>query len=348
MSARRAATILLTLLASATSTAQPAPPDKDQAHRYWDWCSRPHPLSGDDFTIGGCTAVIESGEPKEVDQTDAYFNRANAYARTGQFAKAIADYDVVLKRKPNDTLAYLYRAQASDNQKAGSGAADFLKAFLIDAESALRLSYEDYVARREWDHAIANYTQALSHHTNDALVLKYRGDIYDTKGDFAHAVADYSKALELDPKLTVAHLDRGLAYYHQRNYPAALADFNAGLDAEPSNANALNARCRLLIDLGRAHDALADCDKAVDMMPDHAVVWINRADAHFKLAQWKLAIGDYDGALKAESNVATALYARGLAKLKDGDTHGGHADIADAKHLQRDVEAVTARRGIRP
>jgi tetratricopeptide (TPR) repeat protein len=346
----RATAIALALAAITTGLAQAAPPSKDQAHQSWDWCTGaddPSHLRTEDFAIGGCTAVIKSGEPKEVDQTDAYFHRANAYARAGQFANAIADYDMVIERKPDYTLAYLYRAQVSDKQKPGAGSADFVRAFKINAIDTLSWSYDDYAARQEWNSAIANYTQALALHTHDALVLKFRGDIYDTKGDFALAIADYSKSLELDPKLAVVHLDRGLAYYHQKNLEAALADFNAGVAADPANATALNARCRIFIELGRFQDALADCDKAVEMMPDHAVVWINRGDAHFDLKQWKLAVADYDGAVKAEPEVASALYARGLAKLKDGDATG-QADIDNAKRMQADVEAVTAKRGIKP
>jgi tetratricopeptide (TPR) repeat protein len=347
----RAIAFALALLAITTSLAQAVPQSgKDQAHQSWDACTRaddPNHLRTEDVAIAGCTAVIKSGEPKEVDQTDAYFHRANSYARAGQYANAIADYDVVIKRKPDYTLAYLYRAQVSDKHKPGTGSADFVRAFKINAIDTLSWSFDDYVARQEWNSAIANYTQALALHTNDALVLKFRGDIYDTKGDFALAITDYSKALELDPKLVVVHLDRGLAYYHQKNLQAALADFNAGVAADPTNASALNARCRILIELGRFQDALADCDKAVEMMPDQAVVWINRGDAHFKLAQWKLAAADYDGAVKAEPEVAAALYARGLAKLKDRDPTG-KADIDNARRMQADVETITAKRGIKP
>jgi hypothetical protein len=42
-------------------------------------------------------------------------------------------------------------------------------------------------------------------------------------------------------------------------------------------------------------------------------------------------------ALKLDAKLATALYGRGLARTKKGDTAAGEADMAAAKALQSDV-----------
>jgi hypothetical protein len=43
---------------------------------------------------------------------------------------------------------------------------------------------------------------------------------------------------------------------------------------------------------------------------------------------------------------ADSLYARGVAKLKKGDSAGGNADIAAAKAIKPDIAAVSAGYGI--
>ena len=45
----------------------------------------------------------------------------------------------------------------------------------------------------------------------------------------------------------------------------------------------------------------------------------------------------YDAALKMEPNRPSALYGRGIAKLKKGDNSGGNSDIASAKAIQSDI-----------
>ena len=44
-----------------------------------------------------------------------------------------------------------------------------------------------------------------------------------------------------------------------------------------------------------------------------------------------LAIADYNSALRIDPKLPTALYGRGLAELKKGNSAGGGADIAAAK-----------------
>ena len=46
---------------------------------------------------------------------------------------------------------------------------------------------------------------------------------------------------------------------------------------------------------------------------------------------------DYNSALQLEPTLASALYGRGLAKLKKGDKVGSDADISAAKKIQAKI-----------
>jgi hypothetical protein len=59
------------------------------------------------------------------------------------------------------------------------------------------------------------------------------------------------------------------------------------------------------------------------------------------------AIADYTAALKQNPKLAGALYGRGTAKLRKGDKKGGEADLAAAKAMRPEIEAIFARYGIR-
>jgi hypothetical protein len=64
------------------------------------------------------------------------------------------------------------------------------------------------------------------------------------------------------------------------------------------------------------------------------------------LAQWELAIADFDSALRLDPKLASALYGRGFAKLKRGDLAGGNADIAAAETLEQNIAGKLARYGL--
>lgn len=58
------------------------------------------------------------------------------------------------------------------------------------------------------------------------------------------------------------------------------------------------------------------------------------------------AIDDYSSALRIDPRLASALYGRGLAKLKQGDKAGGNIDIAAAKAIQGSIADDFTRYGV--
>jgi tetratricopeptide (TPR) repeat protein len=65
-----------------------------------------------DLQIGGCTAVIRSGEWQGKELVWAYSNRGAAYFKLGDPARAIEDYDQALRLDPGDATAYNNRGIA--------------------------------------------------------------------------------------------------------------------------------------------------------------------------------------------------------------------------------------------
>jgi tetratricopeptide (TPR) repeat protein len=55
------------------------------------------------------------------------------------------------------------------------------------------------------------------------------------------------------------------------------------------------------------------------------------------MGQFESAINDYSSALRIEPNLASALYGRGLARIKKGDSTGGNADLAAAAKLEKKI-----------
>ena len=66
-----------------------------------------------ELQIGGCTAVIRSGQYSGRNLGTAYNNRGIAYADLGEYRQAIEDYDQALRLDPDLANAYYNRGNAN-------------------------------------------------------------------------------------------------------------------------------------------------------------------------------------------------------------------------------------------
>ena len=73
------------------------------------------------------------------------------------------------------------------------------------------------------------------------------------------------------------------------------------------------------------------------MEPNVAITFETRGFTYLKMGQWDLAIEDYGSALRLDPKLARALYGRGVAELKKGDTPRGYADIEAAKAIDAKI-----------
>ena len=66
----------------------------------WDSCARAAELSSD-RPIRGCTAVIKAGEQILAQVVAAYNNRGVAFRSSGEFERALEDYDRAIRLMPD-------------------------------------------------------------------------------------------------------------------------------------------------------------------------------------------------------------------------------------------------------
>jgi len=98
--------------------------------------------------------------------------------------------------------------------------------------------------------------------------------------------------------------------------------------------------------LGQLQEALADCEQSLRMRPNDPYTLDSRALTYLKLGNPDAAITDYDAALGAKPELDSALYGRGLAKRRKGDTEGAERDIAAAKAINAAIADAFADYGV--
>jgi tetratricopeptide (TPR) repeat protein len=160
-------------------------------------------------------------------------------------------------------------------------------------------------------------------------------------------IRKYNETLRSNPNDADAYYKRGQVYASNREFSQALSDFDQALRIDPNDPEALNNRCWTRAVIGELQGALADCDKAISIRPTFTDALDSRGFIYLKLGLLSRAIADYDAALKRDKNKATSLYGRGKAKLRNGDTAGGNADMASAKSVQPDIADEFEEYGVR-
>jgi tetratricopeptide (TPR) repeat protein len=123
--------------------------------------------------LRGCTTYIKQVRGTNGNLATAYLNRANIYARRGNYRRAFTDYAAAISRDQNNALLFYNRGNA-------------------------------YFDTEQYRLAIADYTRAIALDENFSLAYLNRGLAHERHGEYPAAVADYHRALALDPKAVVA------------------------------------------------------------------------------------------------------------------------------------------------
>lgn len=183
--------------------------------------------------------------------------------------------------------------------------------------------------------AIADYTQTVKINPRHDDAYYNRGLVYYELKNYQAAIADYNESLKINPNAEDAYLNRGLARYELGDKQGAITDYNQALKINPKYANAYLNRGLTRADLGDRQGAIADYNQALKYKPDYDKAYYNRGIAYFDLKNLQQALADFNQAIKINSKYANAYYNRALTRRDLGDKKGALADFKQAAELYR-------------
>ena len=168
-----------------------------------------------------------------------------------------------------------------------------------------------------------------------ALAHIKRGEAYIMSKDSEHALPEYEEGIRLDPTNWEGYNGRGTLLSKRDQRDRALADYNKATELNPKHPWPWINRCEDLTIWDRFEEALDQCNKMIQIRagegPGTGVY--ARGILYLKWKKLDLALADFNETLRHNPKNATALYGRGLAKRKKGDTAGAAADMDAANKL---------------
>jgi tetratricopeptide (TPR) repeat protein len=158
------------------------------------------------------------------------------------------------------------------------------------------------------------------------------------------AITELDRKIRANPNDGAAYYKRGQLYAQHGDYTSAVRDFDDVVRLNPKDAEAFNNRCWARAMIGELQSALRDCDQALDIRPRYVDALDSRGFVNLKMEQRHRRLRR---CAAVNPKHASALYGRGIAKRRSGNTTGGNGDISAAKLIQSDIADEFATYGIR-
>lgn len=190
-----------------------------------------------------------------------------------------------------------------------------------------------FIAHRQYDRALADFTSSLEKSPQNAGVLNNRGQCHYSLENYEAAIRDFDAAVKIEPKHFVALNNRALAHIALEQYSKARNDIAAALRLHPDYPEALLNRGVVHEKTGKSADAVKDYTAAIKVDPKYAAAYGNRAFSRRTLGRYTEAIADLRKAIELSPGNYQLVndLAFTLATAKDDSVRNGPEAVALAE-----------------
>lgn len=222
---------------------------------------------------------------------------------------------------------------------------------------AYRIRGSEYLKNRDFDRAVADYSQVVQLYPQDRNAYICRGEANRYKRDFDQAIADYTQAIDIDPNDGLAYVNRAVAYSQKDDFGHAFVDYARAIELNPRDERAYLNRGISYKSSGDIDSAIADFDQAIEISSTfrtHRNAYLQRGGAYAAKGEFDRAIADYDEGIQLDPKDARAYRMRGLVNLQAGSLQKSLADFDQSQELDpKDLytalwREIVARRSAKP
>ncbi len=198
---------------------------------------------------------------------------------------------------------------------------------------------------RQYEQAIADFTQALRLIPGDAEALGCRGECYGKLGRDQEALADFMRALATKPLLYRTWGSRGVFHSERANWSQALADWQQARRLAPERPRYWYLVGRALAELGRYDEALPYLDRAMELGESDPLVYTWRGFCREGEGDDEGALADYGIALQRQPTNVTTLTFRANLQSNRGAVRQAFDDYSSVILQGGDGDFARLKRG---
>ncbi|MFP4165278.1 MAG: tetratricopeptide repeat protein [Chitinispirillaceae bacterium] len=267
--------------------------------------------------IKDANRAIKSG----VQDDELYFTRGVSFHVQNMFRKAYDDYTAAIALDSNDAKTYANRADCSRRfENYAQAVRDYSQALRFaedkDSTNFLVLRAEMYMVLDSLKKAEQDIDRAFSRGDARLASLTTRAALRLKKEEYDSAICDYSEALKMDSTLLGAYNNRGYAYFKKGVMQKAFEDFTEALAIDSDDVNTLINRGGALAELEKYDEALEDLNKAVRLEKKSVSALTNRGIVYSKKGKLKRAYKDFRKAYAIDSTNTDLINSMGITLIK--------------------------------
>lgn len=166
---------------------------------------------------------------KQIDETtdnvSLYFGRGIDFMLIQDYALAIEDFDKVIAKDPQFTLAYFARALARTKQLESNPDIQEARTRLAETSNRMKLplvkdkligdgkTVVPEVSKKtlEYDVILKDYERVINLDPQFIYAYYNRAEVLSIQKDYRGAISDYTEAINIEPQFAEAYFNRGLA-----------------------------------------------------------------------------------------------------------------------------------------
>jgi ankyrin repeat protein/Tfp pilus assembly protein PilF len=281
------------------------------------------------------SAAVMAGEAQSPPPPDAptSADEVTSLVQQRKFPEAKRRLGELLEADPNNSQL-LFKRGAIEwiLGEIDQATADLTKAIDLAPENprAYVVRAACYESRGDSSAALRDLNTAIQRDANCADAYYRRGCLEEQRGRVEEALVDFDKVLEIVPDAGAQHM-RGTCLVALGRWEEALKAFDQSLALNPREIKSYVTRAIVYWRLGKAQDAIADCNRVIDRDADFGTAYLIRALVYAGQGYWEQAVRDLGQAAKLEAEASsTAYYYRGLIYLRFGHYPEAVADFERA------------------
>jgi S1-C subfamily serine protease/regulator of sirC expression with transglutaminase-like and TPR domain len=247
------------------------------------------------------------------DKSNYYFAMGVQAYNSGEFKKALEQFNLAIKENKGLVEAYMWRGITEYRlDMTDKAIKDFEEAVRLDPtmkEDVKQLCCEiaqDCMSNQIWERAALYYTEALKLAPKDTDVFLSRAMAYMNEQKWDAAIADCTSVAKLEPKNSKAYYVAGMIYKKKAaissaegDFTKAIANLAQALKLEPDNNNIKQALGETYNNLGVLYfdaksypKALSAFTAAIQCAPDNGLYYYNRGNTYGMMGNKKQADAD--------------------------------------------------------